>query len=331
MTRTATSLLWVGVLLFIGVLVSQGLPAILGTLAHAGWGLLLVGLFHLLPLLLDGIAICVLFEAGITRTTMRDALLARWVGESANSLMPVGQIGGPVLMARHLTQRGMCMSDAAAAITVSTTLQTFAQIVFALLGVAWLGAQASVISQHALRAAALFASAFLALQVGGFYLIQRRGFFSKLTRLVARFSGKRDWSQFMSQAEAIDAAVQGIYGRVGPVFSSFMLSLVGWLVGTGEVYLIALFLGTPVSWGDALLLESLGQAIRGAGFAIPGALGVQEGGYLLLAPLAGLSPSAAVALSLAKRTRELLLGLPGLLYLHFSARAGASAPGTIRP
>jgi uncharacterized membrane protein YbhN (UPF0104 family) len=69
-----------------------------------------------------------------------------------------------------------------------------------------------------------------------------------------------------------------------------------------------------------MLLESLGQAIRGAAFAIPGALGVQEGGYLLLAPLAGLSPETALALSLAKRARELLLGVPGLLYLHLAER-----------
>jgi len=71
----------------------------------------------------------------------------------------------------------------------------------------------------------------------------------------------------------------------------------------------------------ALLLESLGQAIRGAGFAIPGALGIQEGGYLLLAPVVGLQPGAAIALSLAKRSRELLLGLPGLLYLRLASRA----------
>ncbi|HXC21160.1 MAG TPA: hypothetical protein VNV13_06730, partial [Steroidobacteraceae bacterium] len=57
-----------------------------------------------------------------------------------------------------------------------------------------------------------------------------------------------------------------------------------------------------------------------------GALGIQEGGYLLLAPLAGLPPSAALALSLAKRARELLLGLPGLLYLQFAARAAARMP-----
>jgi putative membrane protein len=325
MTRAAAWLLSAGVLLFVGVLASQGLPAVLATLALAGWGLVPVALFHLLPLVLDAAAIRVLFAGSGTRVAMRDALLARWVGESANSLMPAGQLGGPVLMARHLGQRGMRMQDAAAAITVSTTLQTFAQIVFVLTGVALLGAHASRISEHALRTSALLVSGLLALQVGGFYLLQRRGFFGKLMRAANRFSGKRDWSQWLSKAEALDLAVQLTYGRNGLVAASFVLSLVGWFVGTGEVYLITQLLNHPVSWSDALLLESLGQAIRGAAFAIPGALGVQEGGYLLLAPLAGLPPDVALALSLAKRARELLLGLPGLLYLHFSERSGAGA------
>ena len=322
MTRTASWLLSIGVLLFAGVLISQDLPAIMATLAHAGWGLFLVALFHLLPLLIDALAICVLFEQASGRSPYWDSLLARWVGESANSLMPAGQIGGPVLMAGHLAQRGMRMQEAAAAITVSTTLQTFAQIVFALIGVVVLGAQTGHFSSVALRTSALIASAFLAVQVGGFYLIQRRGLFGKLTRAVRRFTGNRNWSQWVTQAQAIDIAVEGIYRRNSAVTASFLLSLIGWIVGTGEVYLIASFLGAPVSWRDALLLESLGQAIRGAAFAIPGALGVQEGGYLLLAPLAGLSPDVGLALSLAKRARELLLGLPGLLYWRVASRAG---------
>jgi putative membrane protein len=325
MTRAATWALSVGVLLFIGLLVSQGLPAVVATLALAGSGLLLVALFHLLPLVLDAVAIRVLFAGRAAHAGLGDALRARWVGESANSLMPAGQLGGPVLMTRHLAQRGMRMQDAAAVITVSTTLQTFAQIAFALLGVALLGAQASHISQHALRTSALIASGLLALQVGGFYWIQRRGLFSRLMRAATRFAGKRDWSQWMNQAQAIDLAVQDTYTRGGPVAASFLLSLVGWLVGTGEVYLILQLIHRPVGWLDALLLESLGQAIRGAAFAIPGALGVQEGGYLLLAPLAGLPPDAALALSLAKRARELLLGVPGLLYLHLSSRAAGAA------
>jgi len=114
MTRAATWALSAGILLFIGVLASQGLPAIVASLALAGWGLLLVALFHLLPFVLDAVAIRVLFDPAAdgraSRSgTMRDALLARWAGESANSLMPAGQIGGPVLMARHLAQRGLRM------------------------------------------------------------------------------------------------------------------------------------------------------------------------------------------------------------------------------
>jgi putative membrane protein len=320
MTRTASALLSGGALLFIGVLASQRLPAVFAILALAGWGILLVALFHLLPLALDAAAIRVLFQATAARGSMRNALRARWAGESVNSFMPAGQIGGPVLMVRDLAQRGMPMHDAVAAITVSTTFQTLAQILFALSAVALLGARASQMSLHAIRAPLLMTSGVLAFCLAGFYLVQRRGLFRGLTRTTARLFRKRDWSELMSQAEAIDLAVQEMHRRRGRVAASFALSLIGWLVGTGEVYLILQLLRSPVGWVDALVLESLGQAIRGAAFAIPGALGVQEGGYLLLAPLAGLSSESALALSLAKRARELLLGVPGLLYLHLAER-----------
>jgi len=320
MSRTASWLLTAGVVLFITVLASQNFSALLATLARAGWGLPLVAVFHLLPLMIDAAAIVILFAGAVTRKSFEDGLLARWVGESANSLMPAGQLGGPVLMARLLARRGLGWDAAAAAITVNTTLQTFAQILFALVGVLLLGAQAGYLSESALYASAILASAFLALQVGGFYWLQRRGIFSKLIGAVTRFWGKRDWSGMLIQAQAIDSKVQDTYNRGGPVASCLVLNLLGWFVGVGEVYLIAWLLGTPVSWRHALLLESVGSAIRGAAFAIPGALGVQEGGYLLLAPLAGLSPNAGIALSLVKRGREVLLGIPGLLYLHFAAR-----------
>jgi len=275
---------------------------------------------HLVPLALDAASIRVMFDKTKVRCTLRDAVFARWVGESANSFLPAGPIGGPVVMVRYLAQRGMSMRDAAAGVTVGTTLQTLAQIIFALLGITLLSAHASQSSEHSVRPALLLASGVLAFCLTGFYLMQRRGLFGKLMRAIARVAGKRDWSQIMTQADAIDSAVQDAYGRTGRVAASFFLSLVGWLIGTAEVYVILLLLRFPVSWSDALLLESLGQAIRAAGFAIPGSLGVQEGGYLLLAPLVGLPPETALALSLAKRSREVLLGLPGLLYLHLSER-----------
>ncbi|HEU5442886.1 MAG TPA: lysylphosphatidylglycerol synthase domain-containing protein [Steroidobacteraceae bacterium] len=335
MRKPAFWLFSAGLLLLVGVLASQGLAPVLATLATAGWGLLLVALFHLLPLWLDAAAIRVLFEAGTVGGAWREALLARWVGESANSLMPLGQVAGPLVMTRHLSRRGMATQSAAAAITVSTTLQALGQFAFGLMGVALLALPARLESasarqaHHTIVAATLTASIVLALILVSFYLVQRRGLFGGTVRRLARVARRRDWSGLLSRADAIDVAVEETYGRGRHTAISFALSLAGWLVGSGEVYLALRLLGSPVGWRDALLLESLGQAIRGAAFAIPGALGVQEGGYLLLAPFAGLAPDAALALSFAKRAREIILGVPGLIYLHHCERVWRRSQGAV--
>src|SRR5262249_23601465 len=109
MTRAAIWLLSAGVLLFAAVLISQGLTAAFATLAVAGWGLLLLALLHLVPLALDGASIRVMLDRTQAHSTLRDSLLARWVGESANSFLPAGPIGGPVMMVRYLAQRGLSM------------------------------------------------------------------------------------------------------------------------------------------------------------------------------------------------------------------------------
>jgi putative membrane protein len=320
MSRAGTFLLSVGVVLFIALLGWQGFGSVAATLAAAGWGLVAVAAFHLLPLVIDAGAISVLFSRHERDVTLRDALLARWAGESVNSLMPAGQIGGPMLMVRYLAQRGMRARDAAAVITVSTTMQTVAQLLFALVGVVLLTGYAAG-GSSSVTIAVLAVIGFIGLMIFGFYLAQRRGLFGRAMRfastIAARFSKKRDWSSLVTRAEAVDAAVHELYRERAKVAASFALSLLGWIVGTGEVWLALSLLGHPVGWTEALLLESLGQAIRGAAFAIPGSLGVQEGGYLLLARLVGLPPEAALALSLAKRARELLLGVPGIVYLHF--------------
>ncbi len=315
MTRTALLSLSLGMALFIGLIAWQGFAPIAAALALAGYGVVGLAAFHLLPLVIDAGAIHVL---GPREGLFADAVRVRWCGESVNSLLPAGQIGGPVLMVRRLAQLGASTAEAASVITVSTTLQTLAQVLFALLGLAALGAHALSSVNEILWITGV--SLVLAALTYGFYLAQRRGLFGWLSRRVAKLGAGRDWSSLLSGADAVDLQVQALY-REGPkVAASFLLSFVGWTVGTFEVWFALRLIGHPVDWVEALMLESLGQAIRGAAFAVPGALGVQEGGYLLLAPVVGLSPEAALALSLIKRARELLLGVPGLIYLHFSER-----------
>lgn len=319
MNRVALALLSVGTALFIALFAWQGIGSVTRALAVAGWGLLPVAAVHIAPLLLDAAAISVWFER-TDAVRARDALLARWSGESVNSLLPAGQLGGPIMMVRQLAQRGMRMRDAAATITVSTTLQAVAQILFALFGILLFGAYATQRAPVNLRLAAWIGTGVLAALIALFFVAQHCRLFGRVLRLASRVFGQRDWASLTLRADALDVAVKALYRKRGKVAASFALSFAGWLVGTAEVWLALRFLGHPVGWVAALLLESIGQAIRGAAFAIPGSLGVQEGGYLLLAPLVGLPGEAALALSLAKRAREVLLALPGLFYLHMSER-----------
>src|SRR5690242_10944522 len=166
MKRSTAWLLSAGALLFISEIVSHSVPAVYTTLAIAGWGLLLVTLFHLVPLAVDAAAIRVLLPA---RSSWRDTVLARWAGESASSLLPFGQLAGPVVMMRQLWRRGVLMQNAVAAVTVSTTLQVLAQIAFALLGLALIAGQLSAYAENALRPALLVASSVLAVLAITFY------------------------------------------------------------------------------------------------------------------------------------------------------------------
>ncbi len=67
---------------------------------------------------------------------------------------------------------------------------------------------------------------------------------------------------------------------------------------------------------EALMLKSLTSIITDIAFVIPNGYGIQEGGYLMLGTLIGLSPELSLAVSLATRIRELIVDLPGLLYWH---------------
>jgi uncharacterized membrane protein YbhN (UPF0104 family) len=103
---------------------------------------------------------------------------------------------------------------------------------------------------------------------------------------------------------------------------------VSWLLGGVEALVGLRVLGVAAGPREALIIESLGQAFRAMGFAVPGGLGVQEGGVILVCGLLGIDPRSAIELSLLRRLRELALGVPGLLAWHWveGARSARIVP-----
>jgi hypothetical protein len=63
----------------------------------------------------------------------------------------------------------------------------------------------------------------------------------------------------------------------------------------------------------ALAVEAFVGAVRSAAVVVPNGLGVQEATYALLAPLLGVGAEFGLAVSLLKRARDIVLGVPILL------------------
>jgi putative membrane protein len=236
-----------------------------------------------------------------------------------------------VAKARFLARRGVPGEAAAASVVVDVTLVVLTQIVFTLFGIALLfthlgGARIALV--------AAVGAAFMMSLLGGFFVAQRRGIFAFLTRFAGRLARGADLGALSVEASAIDAGVARLWRERAALARASAWHLTAWVVGAGEIWLALHYLRFPVDMRTALLIESLVQAVRTGAFAVPGALGVQEGGYLLLGGALGLGPDTSLALALTRRVRDLVLGLPGLLAWQIEAVTNrvrtVRAPGTGR-
>ena len=291
------------------LLLHSGLGSVATLLAHAGWGVLAIVALHGVQLWLTGMA----WGALIPRRAPPRAYLAllRMIREGINTLLPVAQIGGLVVAARLLWRGGVAPAQAAAATIVDVHVEMLTQVVFTLLGLAFL---VRVLGALPLAVPLLSGVALLCAMVVALTVAQRAGF----TRLAARAAERFGWARDIA---GLREAIAAVRARPAALAASATCHLLAWGLGAVEVCVALHFLGRDIGLGEGLAIESLAQTIRLAGFAVPAALGVQEGGYLVLCGLFGIGPDIALALSLLKRLRELALGAPSLaLWLRLERR-----------
>jgi len=318
----ATPALIAGVVLFGLLLVRQGVGAVLDAVAVAGVaGLLAVTLFHLvLPIGTAAIGWHRLLPPAVA-PPLGIVLLARWIGEAVNDMLPVAGVGGNVAKAQVLRRYGVPGVVAGASVVVDVTLVVTTQLLFTVAGlvgfVFWVGETRTTLN-------ALAGLAVMSVLLAGFYALQRRGLFAGLAGLLERVVEGPQFAALAGGARALDVEVKALYGERERVARSAAWHLVQWCSGAGEVWLALWFLGHPVGLLEAFLLESLSQAVRTAAFVVPAGIGVQEAGFLALGAVLGIPPETALALSLVKRVPEIALGLPGLVAWWSVGRGGAT-------
>lgn len=316
------------------LVIKEGAGDIFGILMVAGWSLFWLVPFHLLPIGLDVISWRRLLH-GEPLATFPFLLWVAGIRESVNGLLPVARVGGELVGVRLLSRRGISGEIAGASVMVEITLTLVSQFLFTLAGLAILA--------HYVRDNAVVANILLGLLITlpaivAFVMLQHHwGLFQLLERLIKAVSGGHNpWAGPGSMAR-LDAKIRAIYRRRSTLGIALFWQLAGLLMGAVEVWLTFHLLHHPISFALALMLESLGQALRSATFIVPAGVGVQEGGFVLFGAGAGIAPDVALAFSLARRFRELAFGIPFLLSwqgaeghnLHRRWRAQRNGGGTL--
>jgi putative membrane protein len=300
---------------------------ILDLISQAGGaGLTVVVLFHLIQLVFSAAAWRVVIGPTMLRPSLFFYMVARWIREAVNNLLPVAQIGGEFVGARLLHRQGVELRIAIAGAVADLTIEMVTQIAFTFIGLLALVLTIGNGPMARLVAGLLVVAGTVA---GAFVAVQWMGLAHLIEIGVMRIGRIIGWQGF-GEGPGSHAALIAIYRAPLRLLGAALHHLVSWLLGSIEVWLALHFIGSDVDLFAGLVIESLGQALKAIGFAIPAALGVQEGGYVVVCGLYGLTPEVGIALSLIKRLREIALGLPALAaWQWFEARpALAKAPAT---
>jgi putative membrane protein len=302
---------------FIGLLAAVWLVwhsnpgAVYSLMKTAGTGLLLAGLVHVLPMTANAKDWQTLI-IGETQPRLSRMLHLVWIRESINSMLPVARIGGEIVSFRIMRRWGLGAPLATASLVVDMQLTLISQMMFALVGIGFLLTHSA---SNSMRLAGELAWGVVALTpiLVLFALMQHAKPFERVTRMLNRATSGH-FTKLVGQSAQIDESIKMIWRHRGVVLRYlFFWQTLQNLATSLEILLALHFMGTRVSVTEAFVIESLIQAVSSAAFFVPGGLGVQEGGFVLIGGALGIDPATSLALAGARRVRDLLIFVPGLV------------------
>src|SRR5437763_3017629 len=303
-------LAFAGAALFVGLLIREGAPQVGKAIASAGWAILAVIAYHLcVPVFLDALAWWVLFPK-IDRPPLPRIFWVRWIGESVSTLVPSAAVGGDIVRARLAAISGAPVPVAAGTVLVDLTLGVFTQAAFTLLGVVLL---VQSTGRKSFIGPTVIGTLVGVAAVSGFYFAQRLGMFRFLARMIAKLANSPEWHSLVQSGETLDKTIRSLYARRHAVIACCGWTILSLVLNSGEILIELWRLNLHATVANAIILQSMALTIRSVAFPVPGGLGVQESGYVLVGNLLGIPGETAFALSLIARVRELGFGIPGLI------------------
>jgi putative membrane protein len=299
-----------GLTLLMAMLLRADLPAMLLTMRSAGWPLWWLVPYRALYFLLYGVGWSYLLRPYDPegRAGLGYLFWVTSVREAIDRLLPVASVGGGVVGVRLLRWRGLAAASVSATVIVEIVLTLIVSYAFTALGLLlFVELRAADAQYHRLLLAFLVS---LPVPAATVLLLRYGSVFERLQKFLRPLVGEGAMSE---GAASLDREVRACLGRWRSLLLAGTLQFAALIVGSFEIWFALRLFGHPVDVGTALILESMTQAIRHLAFVVPAGLGVQEATLVLFGNALGISGELALAVSMAKRVREVLCGLPSLL------------------
>ena len=240
----------------------------------------------------------------------------RWAGEAVNLVVPSGYVGGEAVKVYLLRKKGVPGQVGASVAVVSKTAQSVGQLLCLMLAA---GAFLKMGNQQpAVRTGMLTILGAGVALLAALFWVQRRGLFASLMGVVKVLRLKVGViEKNRASILEVDGAITRFYSQHrGRFYAAIGVYFLGWLTDSLEIYVVSRLLGMPIEWTQALAVETFTSVVKLLGIWVPGSLGVQESGIMLLGRLAGLPNTLCAAYPVLRRSRELIFALIGWLFLY---------------
>lgn len=306
------ALLGAGVLAFL--LYRLGVHQVLQQLAKVGWGWLLIVGQETLPLIANTAGWHYAFASPHREVSFWELFKMRQAGDGFNYLIPSATVGGELLRVNLLRSK-LSISLGAASVTMAKFTQSLGQALFIALGLA-LAAPCAPLKAGLLPwlwVVLAGCSVLLLLILAGLW----QGMFYRVTRFLLEWLPYRLGRYLpVDKIAELDGHIASfLKGHQGKFWTSTGCFALAWALGSVEVFLIFHFLELPVDLPTAVTVETLSVFIDAVLFFVPGKLGTQEGGKVLIFLSLGLPPVSGLAFGLIRRVRELTWAGIGMAFL----------------
>lgn len=237
---------------------------------------------------------------------LRRLYLVRTVGEALNLVTPMASMGGePVKVVLLKKYYGVPYGDASASVLLAKTVNLVSLAIFLAGGFALILLDKRFSTAEIVAAGSgllVFCCVVLA-----FFLVQRLRLSSRSSARLSRWRMGERIRDYLHHIEAFDNRLVHFYSaRKGRCSAAIALGVCAWFLGALGVYYTMRFLGTPVSFTDAWIIEAFAQLVRAGTFFIPASIGAQEGAFVLVCATLTGSASSGLAAALVRRFREIV-------------------------